>query len=216
LSIEEELASLPPPVEPRAREVPELAPVDDLLPPPTPEKEETGTYALLKDEDEEEEDRLQTKRSRPVPPPRKRSQRQREDTEPLQPLQPLRPAGAFGETPAWSRGLLLMSLAPLGILLVTLLASASGKIGVGAALALGLGLSVPLSLLCVSVAWLRWGVLTVQGRIVLSCIVIAAGYLLALLVIALADDGKGGKKRAGEWVKPDGVLSRLVCRTHRA
>jgi LSD1 subclass zinc finger protein len=215
LSIEEELASLPPPVEPRAREAPELAPVDDLLPPPTPEKEETGTYALLKDEDEEE-DREQTRPSRPVPLQRTRSRRRREDAESLPPLQPLRPAGTFGETPAWSRGLLLMSLAPLGILLVTLLASASGKIGVGAALALGLGLSVPLSLLCVSVAWLRWGVLTVQGRMVLSCLVIAAGYLLALLVIALADTGKGGKKPAGEGVKPDGVLSRLVFRTHRA
>jgi LSD1 subclass zinc finger protein len=219
LSIEEELAALPPPIEPHAREVPELVPVDDLLPPPTREKEETGTYALLKDEDEEEdeEDRVQRRRSRPVPP-RKRTRRRREDAEPSQPLQPLRPAGAFAEAPAWSRGLLLMSLAPLGILLVTLLASASDKISVGTALVLGLGLSVPLSLLCVSVAWLRWGALTVQGRMVLSCLVIAAGYLLALLVIAIADDGRGAKKRsnAAPQVNPTPVLSRLGGRNQRA
>lgn len=193
LSIEDELAAAAPQIEPRARDVPVQASGDDLLPPPTPEKEDTGAYRLL---DEEEPAREPVKRRPPRPPVTRRPRRQREEVEPLQPLQPLQPARGLGEASRWSRPVLLVSLAPLGILLVALLASASGKMSVGGALALGLGLSLPLSLLCVSVAWLRWGVLTVQGRIVLCCIVITVGYLLALLVIALAADGKGAKKRS--------------------
>jgi hypothetical protein len=192
-------AGLPvlPAVEDSPPEHEQLSIEDELLPPVSvPEREDSASYALLEPEDEGEIPVPVKRKPSPVRPPSRRSAGRRRQ-EPLAPLEPLQGRGDEGP---WSRGLLLLSLAPLGILLVTLLAHGSGRVSLGAALALGLGLSLPLSLMCVAVAWKGWGTLSQNGRTVVASLAVAGGYLLALLVIVIVGDN--GAKDSRQAARP--------------